>query len=149
MKNTNKLSNSIKEVLVFISILIALYLILKLLEDLRIFFGIIMISFGLMSIIWTLIAKYNLSPKSTLRLFTNNFLGCTIALLAFALLRVFSFFIFIHGIIFLEFFFISVTFMFFVMASYYIYKLGSEFGFQHESFKIKKILTKSNNKTRS
>ena len=147
MKNIKKLSNSIKEVLVIISILTALYLILKLFEDLRIFFGIIMISFGLMSIIWTFIAKYNLSPKSTLRLFTNNFLTCTISLLAFALLRVTSFFMHIPGLVYLEFLFITITFIFFVVASYYIYKLGSEFGFEHESFKIKKILTK--NKARS
>jgi hypothetical protein len=108
MKSINKLSGYLKGVIIFVALLVVLYLILKIFEDIKIFFSIITLSFGVLAIIWTLLAKYSLSPKSTLRLFTNNFLTCSISILAFTIFRFLSDFIPIPELIYLEFFFISV-----------------------------------------
>lgn len=130
----------VKEIILLISILLLFYIILNISKSFKIIFIILILSFGVLSIIWTLIAKYSLSPKSDLRLFTNNFLACTIAVLSFFIIRLLGDFIFIPYLIYAEFFLIFVTFFFFFLASYYIYKIGSIFGFQRESRNIKNVL---------
>ena len=142
MKTKNKSSNLFIEIVALLCILTILYFIFKTVNDIEIFFGIIMLSFGVLAVIWTLLAKYNLSPKSTLRLFTNNFLSCSISVLFYSIIRLLSDFVSIPFHAYLEFFFISITFFFFVLVSYYIYIIGNEFGFQKESSQIKKALKK-------
>ncbi|MBI2672263.1 hypothetical protein HYX16_04990 [Candidatus Woesearchaeota archaeon] len=129
-----------KEAILMISILFLFYLISRIFEDLTFILWLIIFSFGIMAIIWTLLAKYSLSPKSNLRLFTNNFLACSIAVLAFSVTRFINDFLRLRWLLFVELFFIFITFFFFVLASYYTYKIGSEFGFQRESWDIKRIL---------
>ena len=129
-----------KEAILAISILFLFYLVSRIFKDLTFILWLIIFSFGIMAIIWTLLAKYSLSPKSNLRLFTNNFLACSIAVLAFSVTRFINDFLHISWLLFVELFFIFTTFFFFVLASYYTYKIGSEFGFQRESWDIKKIL---------
>jgi len=129
-----------KEAILAISILFLFYLVSRIFKDLTFILWLIIFSFGVMAIIWTLLAKYSLSPKSNLRLFTNNFLACSIAVLAFSVTRFINDFLHISWLLFVELFFIFTTFFFFVLASYYTYKIGSEFGFQRESWDIKKIL---------
>ena len=142
MKKKNNLSILIKELIALIIILTILSFILQIVNNLKLFFGIVMLSFGVLAVIWTLLAKYNLSPKSTLRFFTNNFLSCSLSVLFYSIIRLLSDFISIPFSSYLEFFFISITFFFFVLASYYIYLIGNEFGFQRESSQMKKIIKK-------
>jgi hypothetical protein len=136
-----------KETILSIAILFLFFLISRIFKDLTFILWLVIFSFGIMAIIWTLIAKYSLSPKSNLRLFTNNFLACSIAVLAFSIVRFINDFLNIGWLLFVELFFIFSTFFFFVLASYYTYKIGTEFGFQREAWDIKKILkVKRNNK---
>ena len=137
--NSNKL---LKELILLIAILVVFYILFQAFQNFEIIFGVIILSFGVLSIIWTLIARYSLSPKSNLRLFTNNFLACSISVISFFVIRLLSEIIYNKWFIYIEFFFIFVTFFFFVLASYYIYKIGSLFGFERESKNIKKILKK-------
>ena len=136
----------LKEFILLVAILFVFYLVIKIFNSYRLVFFIIILSFGVLAIIWTLIAKYSLSPKSTLRVFTNNFLACSISVLSFTVLRVFNDIFASQFLIYVEFFFIFITFFFFVLASYYIYKIGSLFGFERESKNIKKILKQNRRK---
>ena len=140
MEKENKLPTLLKAIALFIAIFVAFYIIARVFGSIEIVIGIIILSFGILAIIWTLIARYSLSPKSNLRLFTNNFLACSIAVLSFAIIRLAGNYVLVPWLIYLEFFFVFSTFFFFVLASYYIYTLGKEFGFQHEASDIKKIL---------
>lgn len=130
----------IKYLLAILVIIFSIYIISQTLVSLELIFGFLSISIGILSIIWTLLAKYSLSPKSTLRLFTNNFLTCSIAVLSYSFVRVLGNLIYKPWFILVEFFFIFVTFFFFLIASYYIYSIGKEFGFQKESKKIREVL---------
>ena len=135
-----------KLISLFIAVAVAFFLITRVFNTVEIILSIIILSFGVLAIIWTLLAKYNLSPSSQLRIFTNNFLATSIAVLAFTIIRLLGNIINIPGLIYIEFFFVFATFFFFVLASYYIYSLGREFGFQKESRQMKKILAKKQKK---
>ena len=136
----NNFIKSFKVIILLIALISAFYFIFKIFKSWDLILSILTLSFGVLSIIWTLLAKYSLSPKSTLRLFTNNFLACSISVLSFSTLRLLSNFILIPWLNYIELFFIIITFFFFVLASYYIYNIGNEFGFQRETKEIKKVL---------
>ena len=133
-----------KVISLFLAVAVAFFFITRIFNTVELILAIIILSFGVLAIIWTLLAKYNLSPSSQLRIFTNNFLATSIAVLSFTIIRLLSNIASIPGLIYLEFFFVFATFFFFVLASYYIYTIGKEFGFQKESRKMKKILKKRN-----
>lgn len=138
----NRVLTLVKYIFTILVIASSIYIIFTLIRSIEIIIGFVIISVGILSIIWTLLAKYSLSPKSNLRVFTNNFLACSIAVVAFSTFRVLGSLVSIPWLIFLEFFFIFATFFFFLLASYYIYSIGKEFGFQNESLKIGRILKK-------
>ncbi len=133
-----------KVISLFLAVAVAFFFITRIFNTVELILAIIILSFGVLAIIWTLLAKYNLSPSSQLRIFTNNFLATSIAVLSFTIIRLLSNIVSIPGLVYLEFFFVFATFFFFVLASYYIYTIGKEFGFQKESRKMKKILKKRN-----
>jgi len=144
-----KLINILKYIFIVLVIVSSIYVMYNVLRVAELIVGFIVISVGVLSIIWTLLAMYSLSPKSNLRVFTNNFLACSIAVIGFSLTRIVGQFVSIPWLILVEFFFIFVTFFFFLLASYYIYSLGREFGFQKESKKIGEILKRKRNKKKT
>ena len=140
MKNKKRVVRAIKYVFILLVILANYYILYNLLNAVELIVGFITISVGILTIIWILLAKYSLSPKSTLRLFTNNFLACTIGVMGFSLTRLIGKLVYVKWLILVEFFFIFATFFFFLVAAYYIYTIGKEFGFQSESKQIVGIL---------
>ena len=132
--------NMIKYIFGIIVVVSAIYIIANIIKVVELIIGFIILSVGVLSIIWTLLAKYSLSPKSKLRIFTNNFLACSIAVVAFSTIRLIGNFVSIPWLILVEYFFTFATFFFFLLASYYILNIGKEFGFERESKKIRRIL---------
>ena len=141
IKNKKSVIGVIKYIFILLVIVITYYILYNLLNAVELIVEFATLSIGILAIIWTLLAKYSLSPNSTLRLFANNFLACTIAVMGFSLTRFIGDLIYIPRLNLLEFFFILATFFFFLVASYYIYTIGKEFGFAEESSRIKKILS--------
>ncbi|MFH1592341.1 MAG: hypothetical protein ABIB47_03165 [Candidatus Woesearchaeota archaeon] len=140
MPEENKIINLIKYLFGILVVISAFYIITNVIDAVELILGFIAVSVGILSIIWTLLAKYSLSPRSNLRVFTNNFLACSIAVIAFASIRIVGKLIDLPWLIVIEFFFIFATFFFFLLASYYIYSIGREFGFQSEGKKIERRL---------
>ena len=140
MLRENTAISLIKYVFGILVIIFALIIISNIVSAVELIIGAITISVGILSIIWTILARYSLSPKSTLRIFTTNFLACSIAVTAFSTVRIVGRLVQIHWLIIIEFFFIFATFFFFLLASYYTYSIGREFGFQRESKNIEQIL---------
>jgi len=147
MKKKYSFYNTLKTFILLLVLALIFYFISRLFMNLEFIFGIVILSFGVLAVIWTLLAKYSLSPGSRLRIFTNNFLACSIAVLSFFIMRLMGYFVSLPWFIYVEFFFIFATFFFFVLASYYIYMLGKEFGFQRQSEDIKNLLKKKKNLT--
>ena len=142
IKNKKSVIGVIKYIFILLVIVITYYILYNLLNAVELIVEFATLSIGILAIIWTLLAKYSLSPNSTLRLFANNFLACTIAVMGFSLTRFIGDLIYIPRLNLLEFFFILATFFFFLVASYYIYTIGKEFGFQRESKEIANVLEK-------
>ena len=95
MAKKQESGKGIKALLVIIAIVVAAYILYRLSGSLEILLGALSLSIGVLAIIWTLIAKYSLSPHSTMRLFTNSFLASLIALVVLSFVRLvdFSFFV--------------------------------------------------------
>ncbi len=145
MSNINQI---IKIILLTIAIAIAIYLISLIIEQIELIIGAVLASLGILSIIWTLLARSNLSPKSILRFFTNTFLACSIAVLVVTIVLTIDTVTKIKEFIYIEYLMIFITYFFFILVSYYIYKIGREFGFQNESIEIKKRLKQVKKPTR-
>ena len=132
-------------------IIFSIKLISRLLGNLELILGAVLVSMGVLSIIWTLLARYNLSPKSQLRIFTSNFLACSIAILIFTVVITIKEFVLVKHLLYIEYSLIFITYFFLILASYYIYAIGKEFGFQHEArkigFHLKKIKEEKPKKT--
>ncbi len=138
----SKLTQILKLVLMVLVIAFSLQLLSKLLGNLEIMMGLLLVSFGILSIIWTILARYNLSPKSQLRMFANNFLACSLALLMFTIITIVNLYANVKGILYLQYILIFVIYFFFILVSYYLYTLGKQFGFQKESISMGKYLKK-------
>ena len=139
-KDSSLLRNFLKFLFVTLAIVVALQIISRILGNRDLILGAILSSLGVLSIIWTLLARSNLSPKSQLRLIANNFLACSITVLTFSILITLNSVIEIKGIIYIEYILIFIMYFFFILVSYYIYTIGKEFGFQKESIEMGKHL---------
>src|SRR3989338_2964379 len=105
------------------------------------------LTFGVMAVIWTVKARKNLSLGSSLRSFTTIFLYCLIFIITFSvwqsLANIFAWKEVIDvRAMYPTYAFISLAYIFFVLAAYKILMLGKEFGFQVESTNIKKLIKK-------
>lgn len=101
------------------------------------------LTFGVMAIIWTVMAHGSLSPGSSLRSYTRYFLACLILVLISSLWDSAARIFMIGGAWrYLDYLFITLAYMVFVAASFKIYTLGREFGFQKEANKIKDVIKK-------
>ncbi len=142
-----KINIMVKVILVLIAIATAIYILFSIIRSLEIITGTISLSIGVLAIIWTLIAKYSLSPKSTLRLFANSFLACLIALIVLSFIKLIAFMTeYSKNLIYVEYILTTIVYLFFLISAYYILTIGRQFGFQSKAFQIKKIIAKKTKK---
>ncbi|PIN86415.1 hypothetical protein COV19_05015 [Candidatus Woesearchaeota archaeon CG10_big_fil_rev_8_21_14_0_10_44_13] len=99
------------------------------------------LTFGVMAIIWTIMAYSSLSPGSSLRSYTGYFLACLILILVSSVWNGIVGLLKIGGAWkYLGYFFITSAYLVFVAAAYKIYYLGREFGFQKQAGRIKEAM---------
>nr|MBI4156574.1 hypothetical protein [Candidatus Woesearchaeota archaeon] len=135
------MNNIVKSLIGIVSIASGLYVLFKLSISLELAVAFLSLTFGVLAIIWTLIAKYSLSPGSTLRDFTTNFLVGITFLLIYSLTTIIRQINSpIQNFVPIEYFLIAATFLLFVIAAYQILYIGKQFGFEKEAKTIKSIL---------
>lgn len=130
-----------------IGILLSVFAIYKIVGDAAITTGLISISFGILAVIWTAIARKSLSAGSSLRKYTSYFLFCLIFILAYSTWSVLDNIIKWKSVFsYLGYLFLITAYFVFTMASYQIHKIGKEFGFEEQAKKIKKAMDKNKKK---
>lgn len=143
-----KFSTFLAEAVWVLGILLSIFAVFRIIKDFEISVGFLTISFGILAIIWTYIAVENLSPGSSLRTYTLCFLFSLIFIILFSVMHTLE--MIYHwesSIVILKYVFITISYLIFVYASYRIWKIGKEFGFKDEAFKIRKrIEVKKNHK---
>ncbi len=143
-----KSSELMKVVVSLIAVLIGLSAIFKLMPTNDIAIVFISFTFGILAIIWTARAIKNLSAGSSLRVYTINFLLCIIFIVLASVISFINQILKVDGVgssqwkglIFVQYFFITVSYIVFVYASYQISKISQEFGFKVEAKKIAKVV---------
>ncbi len=129
-----------------LGIVLSIFAIFKIIPHFEISVGFLTISFGILAIIWTSIAVKNLSPGSSLRSYTLCFLISLIFILLFSVMHTLEMaFRWEGSVVIIKYIFITIAYLTFVYASYRIWKIGREFGFRDESFKIRKRIEIKNN----
>jgi len=120
-----------------ISVLFGLFALFVFVPDVGLVIGFISLTFGILAIIWTLRAKYSLSPGTSLRDYTNYFLFSLIFVLLFSvwdtlimLFRWDGYFVYPKYIL------LIIAYLIFVFASYKILYLGKQFGFKTQVKKM-------------
>ncbi|MFC1732997.1 hypothetical protein ACFL6I_22070 [candidate division KSB1 bacterium] len=104
------------------------------------------LTFGILAIIWTVMAHGSLSPGSSLRSYTSYFLACLILIMISSIWNSAAKLFKITGVwSYLEYFFLTLAYLVFVAASYKMYHLGKEFGFQKAAVRIKEAMTATAN----
>lgn len=127
-----------------IAILAGVTAIIKILGNPELIIGVLSLTFGIMAMIWTLIAHSSLSPGSSLRSYTNHFLACLIFILLFSIWKTTIALFPVEGMLaYLEYLFLTMAYIVFAVAANKIYRLGREFGFQNQSNKIKQAIKKN------
>lgn len=106
--------------------------------------GFFVLSLGLLAIFWTINAYKNLSPHSTLRNYTAQFLVSLVFVLLSSIWTTVTTIVEVTGaLVYLSYIFTSVAYVAFVIAAYKILNIGKEFGFKEQSNVIRKALKKS------
>lgn len=127
-----------------VAIVFGILAIIKIVGNPDIIVSLMSLSFGVLAIIWTVIAMTSLSKGSSLRGYVILFL---LALIFILLFSIWHMLVIVYGwkniLIYPEYFFISIAYITFVIASYKVYKLGKEFGFKEKSAEISKSLKKT------
>lgn len=143
-----KIKTLLAAILWIIAILLSIFAIFKIVQNIEIAVGFITISFGILAIIWTFIARQNLSEGSSLRDYTTRFLFCLVFILMFSIWHTLGLIFLWKGpVIFMKYIFITAAYLIFAAASYEIWRIGKEFGFKEEAKQIRKIIQeKKNNK---
>lgn len=129
-----------------IAIVIGLVTITKIVGYAELVVGVLSFTFGIMALIWVHMARNSLSPGSTLRSYTNYFLVCLVFLMLFSLTLTAERFSVERGyvsmLVYLEYGLLTLVYLTFVAASYKIWNIGQEFGFEKESRAIKQLMNK-------
>lgn len=138
----------IKKIGMFVGLLViifALIAIFKILAHTELAIGFITLSFGILAIIWITMAARSLSSGSSLRVYTIDFLLCVVFILTFSILYLANRIFLWDGavIVYLQYLFITLSFIIIVVAAYQILTIGREFGFRKEAIKIKKAMEKN------
>jgi hypothetical protein len=139
--------NIIAPVLWILGIVLSLFAIFKIVGNADLAVGLIIISFGILSVIWTSIANKSLSKGSELRKFTGKFLLCSIFVLFYAIWSILDGIFDWKGIVvYFGYSFLTITFFMFVLAAYHILAIGKKFGFEVQATKIHKAVEEKTNK---
>ena len=128
--------------------------IFRLVVDTEIAVGFVTISFGVLAIIWTVMAVTSLSKGSSLRRHTINFLFCLIFILLFAIWHTLSKLLnwretINEFMLYPGYFFLIVAFLIFVATAYQVLLMGKEFGFEKQAKKIEKVIEKKREKKKT
>lgn len=131
----------------FIAVAAGLIAIFRIVVDTEVAIGFVTISFGLLAIIWTLMAITSLSEGSALRKHTTNFLFCLIFVLLFSIWHTLSKLLkwretVNEFMLYPGYLFITLAFLIFVITAYQILTIGQEFGFKQQAKEIKKVMEK-------
>lgn len=130
-----------------IAIILGLVAIFKLVLNMEIAIGFMTITFGILAVIWTAMAKKSLSKGSSLEKYTTKFLFCLIFILAFSVWQILQNLFYWEGfIVYPKYFFIAVAYLIFMIAAYQILHIGKEFGFREQAKKIEKVMKKKKRK---
>lgn len=121
--------------------------IFRIVVDTEVAIGFVTISFGILAIIWTLMAITSLSKGSSLRKHITNFLFCLIFVLLFSIWHTISKLLrwretINEFMLYPGYLFITLAFLIFVITAYQILTIGKEFGFGGQAKEIKKIMEK-------
>ncbi len=128
-----------------LAIAFGLTAIFKLVVDTEVAVGFVTISFGILAIIWTVMAVTSLSKGSSLRKHITNFLFCLVFILLFAIWHTISKLwnwreTVNEYMLYPGYFFLIVAFLIFVATAYQVLIMGKEFGFEKQAKKIEKII---------
>ena len=137
-----------KKILVLVELLAiaaGLLAIFKIVTNIEAAIGFVTVSFGVLAVIWTLMAVKSLSPGSALRKYVTNFLLCLIFILLFAVWHTLSIIFewrktLNEAWLYPGYLFITIAFLIFVATAYQVLTMGKEFGFRSQADKIKKVI---------
>ncbi len=128
------------------SIILGLITIVWLVKQADLVAGLLSLTFGVMAIIWAYRARKSLSPGSSLREYSVYFIICLVFVVSFSIaLTAERFFVRTAVgtfLVYLEYTLLTLAYLTFVVASYKIWSIGQEFGFETASAEIKKAMKK-------
>lgn|SRR3989344_6617350 len=142
MNNKRRQTNLIGLFLGLISLAIGIILVIWFLLDLELIISFLTLMFGLVAVFWTIKAKNAFSKGSSIKVYATNLFVALICLLVYSIWRIITIFMPDPRLAYFEYFFIAVTYLVFVTASYRMLRLGKEFGFGEEAKRIKKVMGK-------
>ena len=124
-----------------VAIAIGLGTIIVLVGNAELVIGLIALTFGITAIIWTIRARNALSHGSLLQQYATVFAVCLAFVIFFSLWRTADRLFFLRErlgefIVYPEYFFITLAYLSFVFAAYYIRLMGKEFGFLADAKEI-------------
>jgi hypothetical protein len=135
------MKNWFKVLISITAIVLGLYGIFKIVGVMEISIGLFSLTFGVMAIIWTILARKSLSPGSQLKEYATIFLICLVFILAYSVWELLEKLIGWTGsAIYPKYFFITISYLGFVTAAYKMFSLSKEFGFSDKSDTIAKII---------
>jgi hypothetical protein len=124
-----------------IAVILGIFTITTIIPDKELLIGIFSLTFGILAIIWSVIAISSLSKGTSIRNYVVYILIGTIALVLSTVFQSLSIFFKWEGITkYLEYIFMSIAYILFVIASYSVFKLSKEFGFKEKAKEISKRL---------
>lgn len=140
------MNHGMKYLMGIAAILLGLITIMWIIKQADLIAGILSLTFGVMAIIWAYRARKALSAGSSLREYSMYFIICLIFVVAFSIaLTAERFFIRTSAgtiLVYLEYTLLTMSYLTFVAASYKIWSIGQEFGFEKESAEIRKAIKK-------
>jgi hypothetical protein len=126
-----------------VAVILGIFTITTIIPDKELLIGIFSLTFGILAIIWSLIAISSLSKGTSIRRYIIRILIGTIALVLSTAFQSLSIFFKWAGTIkYLEYAFMSIAYILFVVASYQVFKISKEFGFKEKAKEISKKLKK-------
>lgn len=141
------LVNFLKILVAVLGVLAGIYTLFVLSPSVDLALQFFSLTFGVLAIMWTLMAYRNLSPNSSLKNFTLFFLFALILSLAHS---IWVTLIIVFGLswpmsVVIDYLFVSFGYVAFGFAAYNILRIGKEFGFKEKSEEIRKALSAAPN----
>lgn len=137
------MKESIKVIFALLAVLAGIAAMVIILGNAEFIITFMSLSFGVLAIIWVIMAYSSLSPGSSLREYSAYFLACLIFILISSVWSSLVKILNIKGAWhYLDYLFITLAYMVFVVAAHKMYHLGKQFGFQKEANRIKNTMGK-------